>query len=95
MAGRIKTITLKKMSAAKFMELLVRLDACHSAKEWARGKTLRKVWATCARGDWMQWLIYALVRDGKITACVAETLMDKAADEKAWVGVYRKYVKVV
>lgn len=40
----------------KLKELLEKLDACHQAKEWAEGKTIEEVWATCHRGDWMLWL---------------------------------------
>jgi hypothetical protein len=47
---------MKNLSAVQFEALLVRLDACTEARDWAHRKTLRKVWKTCKRGDWMLWL---------------------------------------
>jgi hypothetical protein len=45
------------MSAADFAKLLRKISACEEACEWAKGKTLAEVWATCERGDWMLWLV--------------------------------------
>ena len=47
---------MKNLSAVKFEALLVKLVACSEARDWARGKTLREMWNTCERGDWMLWL---------------------------------------
>ena len=47
---------MKNLSAVQFEALLVRLGACTEARAWAHRKTLRKVWKTCKRGDWMLWL---------------------------------------
>jgi hypothetical protein len=47
---------MKNLSAVQFEALLVKLGACSEARDWARGKTLREVWKTCKRGDWMLWL---------------------------------------
>lgn len=33
-----------------------KLDACHKAKEWAKGKTWEEIHNTCHRGDWLLWL---------------------------------------
>jgi len=38
--------------------LLVRLDACEEAREWAKTqKNLVEAWQNCKRSDWMIWLI--------------------------------------
>jgi hypothetical protein len=47
---------MKNLSAVQFEALLVKLGACSEVRDWARGKTLREVWKTCKRGDWMLWL---------------------------------------
>lgn len=44
------------MNTAKFEKLLVRIGACESARNWAKGKSLKEVWDTCERGDWLLWL---------------------------------------
>ena len=41
-------------------ELLIKLNACKEAKEWAAGKSWQEIYATCHRGDWLLWL-FALV----------------------------------
>lgn len=28
---------------------------CEEAAEWAQGKTIPEIWATCDRGDWLLW----------------------------------------
>jgi hypothetical protein len=33
------------------------LGACGEAVAWAKGKTFKKAWAECERGDWMLWLV--------------------------------------
>ena len=47
---------LRTMNAKQFSALLVELNACSEAKEWASGKSLAAVWKTCKRGDWLLWL---------------------------------------
>ena len=37
-------------------ELLIKLDACDEAKDWAGDKTWEEVYNTCHRGDWLLWL---------------------------------------
>ena len=37
-------------------ELLIKLDACKEAKEWAANKTWEEIYNTCHRGDWLLWL---------------------------------------
>ena len=44
------------MNAKQFAALLVELNACSEAQEWASGKSLAVVWKTCKRGDWLLWL---------------------------------------
>lgn len=44
------------MNAKDFELLLDRINACSEAITWADGKSLRRVWKTCGRGDWMLWL---------------------------------------
>ena len=44
------------MNAKQFAALLVELNACSEAQEWASGKSLAAVWKTCKRGDWLLWL---------------------------------------
>lgn len=46
----------QSMNAKQFEELLASLSACKEAKVWARGKSLKTVWKTCERGDWLLWL---------------------------------------
>ena len=39
-------------------DLLVRLEACEEAREWAKTqKNLVEAWQNCKRSDWMIWLI--------------------------------------
>jgi len=40
-----------------FKDVLIRLQACYEAMEWAGDKTLQEIWETCERGDWMLWLL--------------------------------------
>ena len=44
------------MNAEQFAALLVEINACSEAREWASGKSLAAVWKTCKRGDWLLWL---------------------------------------
>jgi len=37
-------------------ELLIRLEACDPAKEWAANKSWEEVYNTCHRYDWLLWL---------------------------------------
>ena len=37
-------------------EKLLSLNACSEAVEWAGDKTIKEIWDTCHRGDWMLWL---------------------------------------
>jgi len=37
-------------------ELLIRLNACQEAKEWAGDKSWEEIYNTCHRGDWLLWM---------------------------------------
>jgi hypothetical protein len=37
-------------------ELLIKLDACDEAQEWAKNKSWEEIYNTCHRGDWLLWL---------------------------------------
>ena len=39
-----------------FKELLLELNACESAIEWAQDMTIEQVVEQCHRGDWLLWL---------------------------------------
>jgi len=39
-----------------FDELLIELDACKEARDWAKGMTIEQVVANVERGDWLLWL---------------------------------------
>lgn len=44
------------MEAKQFQKLLHSLHACSEVRAWAEGKSLREVWQTCERADWLLWL---------------------------------------
>lgn len=37
-------------------ELLIKLNACTDALDWAGNKTWKEIYNTCHRGDWLLWL---------------------------------------
>jgi hypothetical protein len=37
-------------------DLLLKLNACNDAKEWAENKSWEEIYNTCHRGDWLLWL---------------------------------------
>ena len=39
-----------------FKQLLIELNACEGAQEWAAEKSIEEAVSTCQRGDWMLWL---------------------------------------
>jgi hypothetical protein len=49
--------TLKNIKPKEFATFLYVINACEEAQNFARGKSLKQVWKTCKRGDWMEWLI--------------------------------------
>ena len=48
---------MQDLNSKNFEILLEELNACKEAKVWAQDKSLKEVWATCERGDWMLWLL--------------------------------------
>ena len=48
------------MNASETSKLLRKLGACSEAREWAVGKDMPTIWATCERGDWLEWLLNAI-----------------------------------
>ncbi len=42
-----------------FAAWLKQNHACEETLTWAADKTLRAVWDTCERGDWLEWLLCA------------------------------------
>lgn len=69
----------------KVLAFLTTLGACSAAHEWVRSAPedfdFERAWATCSRGDWLAWVIGALVecepeeylepRWGTLAACAA------------------------
>jgi hypothetical protein len=37
-------------------DLLIKLNACQDAKDWAADKDWKEIFETCHRGDWFLWL---------------------------------------
>jgi hypothetical protein len=37
-------------------ELLIKLNACKEARDWAADKSWQEIYDTCHRGDWLLWL---------------------------------------
>jgi hypothetical protein len=37
-------------------QLLINLNACQEARDWAKGKSFKEILNTCHRGDWLLWL---------------------------------------
>jgi len=53
---RPKVTKLKNMSSRAFMNFIRKRGACESAREWAKGKDLKTVIATCPNHYWLWWL---------------------------------------
>ena len=45
-------------------ELLIKLNACEKAIEWAGNKSWEEVYNTCERGDWLLWLFQKTKHNG-------------------------------
>jgi hypothetical protein len=54
-----------------FSSQLIKLHACAEAFLWAKGKTLKRAWVTCPRGDWMLWLAVKTGIDPKLRVLAA------------------------
>ena len=46
-------------------QLLIKLNACQPAKDWAQDKSWKEVFDTCHRGDWLLWLFYKTKTDSE------------------------------
>lgn len=57
------------MTAKDFARLLVRLNACEEAREWAEGHTLEWSWNNCPRGVWLKRLADKLRVELTAPAC--------------------------
>ena len=95
---------MKNLTAEDLQCLLAsdRLDACGSAREWAKGKSLDEVWKTCHRGDWMLWLAarygdVPLKTVVAITCDCAEPALAFTTDPRpaATIAVVRRWLKGV
>ena len=53
------------MTTTNMEDLLIRLNACDEAKEWAEGKTWPEIYSTCHRGDWLLWLFVRVNPESK------------------------------
>ena len=91
---------MKNLDVKEFAALLVKLDACIEAREWAGGKSLAEVWRTCHRGDWMLWLLgrYGDVLHKVIVAvscdCAEPTLVFTSDPRPAeTIAVVRRWLK--
>jgi len=75
------------MKAKKFNLLLNDLSACEDAKLFAADKSLKEVWDTCPRGDWMLWLAKKADVDirtfTKAKALCANTVRHLMKDERS------------
>ena len=64
--GKIKPITylewlgkfseIHNLDKFKMKDLLIKLNACQDAKDWAADKSWKEIYQTCHRGDWLLWL---------------------------------------
>ncbi len=69
------------MEQETLSQLLERIDACGEARAWAKGKSSKRAWDTCERGDWMIWLLTnsVMTQDERLLhllACdIAETVL--------------------
>lgn len=45
------------MAKLKFIDWLIRHEACKSSLEWVGNRTLARAWEECERGDWMLWMM--------------------------------------
>ena len=74
-----------------FQELLIELNACGTAKEWAKDLTIEEVIKNSYRGDWLLWLAKKLhLPLNKLTlakARCAKTVLHLMKDQRSINGV--------
>lgn len=80
------------MNAKQFNELLIKLNACNPAIDWAEGKSWEEVYNTCHRGDWLLWLYKKTNKDNlrKLTLAkglCANTVRHLMKDERSVAAV--------
>ena len=76
-------------------ELLVELNACEDACEWAGDKTIEDVIASCHRGDWLLWLAKKVEMDlqpltlakGHCAATVLHLMKDERSKKAVQVAI--------
>ena len=76
-------------------ELLVELNACKDAREWAGDKSIEDVIASCHRGDWLLWLAKKLEMDlqpltlakGHCAATVLHLMKDEISKKAVQVAI--------
>jgi hypothetical protein len=70
-----------------FKELLIQLDACSTAREWAGDMPIEEVVATCHRGDWLLWLAKKVDADLRLRTLAkghcANTVRHLMTDERS------------
>jgi prophage DNA circulation protein len=70
-----------------FKDLLIQLDACESAREWAGDMPIEEVVATCHRGDWLLWLTKRVDADLRLRTLAkghcANTVRHLMTDERS------------
>jgi len=74
-----------------FKELLIELNACKEAINWAKDKTIEETVAQCERGEWLLWLAQEIEIDKrKLTlakAHCANTVRHLMQDERSIAAV--------
>ena len=85
------------MNSEQFRELLIKLNACNPAIDWAEGKSWEEVYNTCHRGDWLLWLYKKTNKDNlrKLTLAkglCANTVRHLMKDERSVAAVFELIV---
>ena len=70
-----------------FKELLIKLDACEGAREWAKDMPIEEIVSTCRRGDWLLWLAQKVDVDLRLRTLAkghcAKTVRQLMTDERS------------
>jgi len=72
-------------------KLLLELNACKPAVEWAGKKTWKEIFETCHRGDWLLWLFKRTMPDDEVNLRLlilakghcAETVLHLMTDQRS------------
>ena len=74
-----------------FKELLIELDACKPAVNWAADMTIEQIVETCERGDWLGWLVDKIELDKRKRCLVAGHIANQVRhlmqDERSRIAV--------